>query len=35
LEPALRSWMNANAWVVSEIVIALFLVMQIQSILSA
>lgn len=33
--PALRSWMNANAWVVSEIVIALFLVMQIQSIVSA
>ena len=33
--PALRSWMNANAWVVSEIVIALFLAMQIQSIVSA
>lgn len=33
--PALRSWMNANAWVVSEIVIALFLVLQIQSIVSA
>lgn len=33
--PALRSWMNANAWVVSEIVIALFLVLQIQSIMSA
>lgn len=32
--PALRSWMNANAWVVSEIVIALFLVLQIQAILS-
>ncbi|MDQ4109521.1 MAG: GAP family protein [Actinomycetota bacterium] len=33
--PALRSWMNANAWVVSEVVIALFLVLQIQSIVSA
>jgi hypothetical protein len=33
--PALRNWMNANAWVVSEIVIALFLVLQIQSIVSA
>lgn len=33
--PALRNWMNANAWVVSEIVLALFLLLQIQSIVSA
>lgn len=33
--PALRNWMNTNAWVVSEIVLALFLLLQIQSIASA
>lgn len=33
--PAMRNWMNDNAWVVSEIVIGLFLVLQLQSIFSS
>jgi hypothetical protein len=34
LLPRMRDWMNANSWVVSEAVIALFLVMQVSSLLS-
>jgi hypothetical protein len=30
----MRDWMNANSWVVREAVIALFLVMQVSSLLS-
>ena len=33
--PAMRNWMNDNAWVVSEIVLGLFLVLQLQSIFSS
>jgi hypothetical protein len=32
--PKLREWMTANAWIVSEFVIAIFLAMQIKSIVS-
>ena len=35
LLPRMRDWMNANSWVVSEVVIAFFLVMEIKTILSA
>ena len=33
--PATRDWMQTNAWVVSEAVIALFVVMQVNSIVTA
>jgi high-affinity Fe2+/Pb2+ permease len=33
--PAMRNWMNQNSWVVSEIVIGLFVVLELQSILSS
>lgn len=33
--PRMREWMNANSWIVSEIVIAFFLVMEIRAILGA
>lgn len=32
--PKLRDWMNSNSWIVSEAVIGLFLLLQIQTILS-
>lgn len=32
--PAMRNWMNQNSWVVSEVVIGLFVVLELQSILS-
>ena len=35
LLPRIRDWMNANSWVVSEVVIAFFLVMEIKTIVSA
>ena len=35
LLPRMRDWMNANSWVVSEVVIAFFLVMEIKTIVSA
>jgi hypothetical protein len=35
LLPAMRDWMQTNSWMVSEFVIALFVVIQIQAILSA
>lgn len=33
--PAARDWMNKNAWVVSEVVIALFIVLELKSILTS
>ncbi|WP_433160211.1 GAP family protein [Kribbella sp. CA-247076] len=33
--PSVRRWMNDNSWVVSEVVIALFLVLQLQSLLGS
>ncbi|HZX98170.1 MAG TPA: GAP family protein [Dermatophilaceae bacterium] len=35
LLPRMRDWMNANSWVVSEAVIAFFLLMEIKTILSS
>ena len=35
LMPRMRNWMNANSWLVSEAVIAFFLVMEIKTIVSA
>jgi hypothetical protein len=35
LLPRMRDWMRANSWVVSEVVIAFFLLMEIKTILSA
>jgi hypothetical protein len=33
--PQVRDWMNANSWIVSEAVIALFVVLQVNTLLSS
>jgi hypothetical protein len=33
--PKLRDWMNANSWVVSEVVIVFFFVMEVKDALAA